>query len=345
MQQLAANSATFAQKTEFSKAKYLKRKKKKYIITIQVQKPTAKTLCEAYFAKVPQKIRQLRVDSLAEILLHSDVKSGARILCYDRCGGLVVGSLLERLSGSGHLLSLFPGQSPAVGIVDQFNFTNHQKSILQHFPISALPNFPKSSLRSSAAATPSPPLPTAVDATPDLGLEPPTKKRKVEESSSAAEPIVPLPALRGGVAEASVLATVEQLKIAAHPNFDALVLVPDDGDDPLEMLRLTYPFLAGSGSVVIYSPYLQPLAECYQDLMESHAVVHIRLFETWHRVHQVLPMRTHPLMQMHGASGFILSGYKVKSSYGTPIPAPSAAHVPTESTSSVVASDSMQVDS
>jgi len=40
---------------------------------------------------------------------------------------------------------------------------------------------------------------------------------------------------------------------------------------------------------------------------------------------QVLPHRTHPMMQMSGTGGYTLSGYKIKSSYLAPIPAAASA--------------------
>jgi hypothetical protein len=36
----------------------------------------------------------------------------------------------------------------------------------------------------------------------------------------------------------------------------------------------------------------------------------LQVSELWTRELQVLPGRTHPLMNMHGASGFVLSGIK-----------------------------------
>lgn len=40
------------------------------------------------------------------------------------------------------------------------------------------------------------------------------------------------------------------------------------------------------------------------------------LQETWMREYQVLPSRTHPMMRMHGASGYILFGTKVNNDKG-----------------------------
>jgi tRNA (adenine-N(1)-)-methyltransferase non-catalytic subunit len=79
---------------------------------------------------------------------------------------------------------------------------------------------------------------------------------------------------------------------------------------PLGALNSTWRFLNLSGHFVIYGEFMQPLVECYQALFSSGCVVNLRLTETWHRNYQVLPKRTHPLMNMSAASGFILSGIK-----------------------------------
>lgn len=43
---LAAGSATFAGKTEFSQEKYKKRKARKYLTFASLQRPTARAICE-----------------------------------------------------------------------------------------------------------------------------------------------------------------------------------------------------------------------------------------------------------------------------------------------------------
>ena len=59
----------------------------------------------------------------------------------------------------------------------------------------------------------------------------------------------------------------------------------------------------------------QPLVECQKLLLDHNLVTKLELFETWTRHYQVLPNRTHPTMQTHGASGFILWGYTVESHF------------------------------
>jgi hypothetical protein len=53
------------------------------------------------------------------------------------------------------------------------------------------------------------------------------------------------------------------------------------------------------------------LAETQAEVNKQHAGIHLRLAECWYRIHQVLPMRTHPTMQMNGAGGYLFTGYKV----------------------------------
>merc|ERR1712129_84751 len=72
----------------------------------------------------------------------------------------------------------------------------------------------------------------------------------------------------------------------------------------------------------VWSEYVQPLVELKQWLHEGGteekeeerdwAVIEARLHENWLREHQVLPLRTHPMVNMKHLGGYILSGYKVR---------------------------------
>lgn len=43
-------------------------------------------------------------------------------------------------------------------------------------------------------------------------------------------------------------------------------------------------------------------------LRQSNRALNLHLREGWFREYQVLDSRTHPLMTMHGASGYVLTG-------------------------------------
>jgi tRNA (adenine-N(1)-)-methyltransferase non-catalytic subunit len=51
--------------------------------------------------------------------------------------------------------------------------------------------------------------------------------------------------------------------------------------------------------------------EISSKLFRDGSAVNIDVTETWMREYQVLPGRSHPLMRMDNASGYILTGIKV----------------------------------
>jgi tRNA (adenine-N(1)-)-methyltransferase non-catalytic subunit len=65
---LIENSETFQKRTKFSQEKYLRKKMQKYQVSFEVKKPTALELCETYSQQAPNKILNLRPDSLGLIL-------------------------------------------------------------------------------------------------------------------------------------------------------------------------------------------------------------------------------------------------------------------------------------
>jgi tRNA (adenine-N(1)-)-methyltransferase non-catalytic subunit len=92
----------------------------------------------------------------------------------------------------------------------------------------------------------------------------------------------------------------------------ALSLLIASDYDPVQVFWRLFPFLSLSSPFAVYCRYPEPLAEIANSLRKITAAVNIELTETWMRQYQVLPSRTHPMMRMDGASGFILSGTKVE---------------------------------
>ena len=43
----------------------------------------------------------MRVDSLAQMLTHGNIRAGMTVMVVDSCDGLVAGAVLERLGGTG----------------------------------------------------------------------------------------------------------------------------------------------------------------------------------------------------------------------------------------------------
>ena len=76
-------------------------------------------------------------------------------------------------------------------------------------------------------------------------------------------------------------------------------------------MKVVFFTLQPSATICVFSTFVQPLAELQEMLINQKMAVNVKIEELWTREHQVLPMRTHPNMSMHGASGYILSAIKI----------------------------------
>jgi tRNA (adenine-N(1)-)-methyltransferase non-catalytic subunit len=92
--------------------------------------------------------------------------------------------------------------------------------------------------------------------------------------------------------------------------YNSVIIVHEDYH-PGEIITAVNDLIQPSACIVIFSTFLHPLAECREQLLQSKSCLFTRIEELWTREYQVLPMRTHPHMSMHGASGFVLSCVKV----------------------------------
>lgn len=99
LDKLAQGSATFAGKTEFSQKKWLKKKTEKYLKTVRIGRPTARSICDLNYERTPTRVCFLRPDSLANVLLRANVRAGSRVLLLETAQGLVAGAMLERMMG------------------------------------------------------------------------------------------------------------------------------------------------------------------------------------------------------------------------------------------------------
>ena len=82
-------------------------------------------------------------------------------------------------------------------------------------------------------------------------------------------------------------------------------------NNPLEDLPPLLPYLAPSGVLVVYSQYQAVLAEVFAALKRSGQWINITMSENFMRKYQVLPMRTHPYMNMFNNGGFVLTATRV----------------------------------
>lgn len=124
VRKMIEESTSFSEKTEFSQRKYINRKRRKYCAQVKLMRSNSYNVAQAMFSKDCKKIGGVRPDSLAQILSHSNVHSGCRAMIYENCSGLIVGSILERMGGSGELLRFYNGGDPSssLGVLKHFAY-------------------------------------------------------------------------------------------------------------------------------------------------------------------------------------------------------------------------------
>ncbi|KAK3749500.1 hypothetical protein QZH41_013480 [Actinostola sp. cb2023] len=98
--QLVENSATFKDRTDFSKAKYRSKKSKKHNTRITILQPSTSLIAEMYYnSKASYKVCDLRPDALSQILTLANIRATSNVIVMEQCQGLVIGAVLERMGG------------------------------------------------------------------------------------------------------------------------------------------------------------------------------------------------------------------------------------------------------
>ncbi|PSS31260.1 TRNA (adenine(58)-N(1))-methyltransferase non-catalytic subunit like [Actinidia chinensis var. chinensis] len=315
VQALIANSATFEKKTSFSQEKYRLKKQKKYAPKVLLRRPFTRSICETYFKKYPARSGYLRVGTLSLLLSMGNVSPHSDVLVVDMVGGILTGAVAERLGGTGFVCNTYLGVTPyPIDIVRMFNFSSetcrrivrcsltdlcssHNGTSVQICQPEEVCNF-----ESQSKEEKSPLCSISMDETvlssekgmldlvPETSISPATKACK---STKAGEK-----------------ASQETINLWKENGFSSLIIATPDVD-AWSIVKELLPFLSFSAPFAIYHQYIQPLATCMHNLQLGKMAVGLQISEPWLREYQVLPSRTHPLMQMSAFGGYILSGTKI----------------------------------
>eukprot|EP00794_Sanderia_malayensis_P012116 gene12115-13367_t len=328
VERILDSSKTFKEKNVYSKAKYVKKKKKKHLAHFITCQPSARLLCELFFKKIGMKTLELRPDTLAQMLTWSNVQSGSNVLLAETCQGLILGSLLERLGTDGQIVQAYPGSFPVRLILNQFNFSKKLKSDL-------ICGFSFENLARIRQAVSETKEEMKSDLNQDLEAELDEEINVKEEDSSTEENSK----IEDDAQEekeykrtnedrqADIFQDTENLPCSAmYPKemqemeedraipylknkLDSLIIATKF--HPQDIMIELIDFLRPSCPFVIYCQYREPLAECYEYLRENSMAVNVVITETWFRNLQILPNRTHPEITMSARSGYLLRGIKV----------------------------------
>ncbi|KAJ9473923.1 tRNA (adenine(58)-N(1))-methyltransferase non-catalytic subunit TRM6 [Pseudozyma hubeiensis] len=287
IEQQLASSESFANRTVYSQAKYVARKEQKHLRLFTPLQPDFGNVCDFWFDKSPEKIRYIRKDALSQVLSFGSVRPGGRYLVVDGVSGLLVGAVLERLGGDGTVIAINDAESPpSLDILPYFNLpTQVTKPVLKIINWAATeqdyaPVFSSQDIQPTSSSSS---VPAATRSAKD-------KQRDRKRQATFRE--------------------VDRVRSDFFAgDFDAVLIACHY--DPMSILRRLKPHLGGSASVVVHSPYLQPLVEAHAQLRSDEEFINISVTEPWLRKYQVLPGRTHPEMTTSSTAGFILHALRV----------------------------------
>lgn len=305
---LVENSTTFEKKTEFSKAKYIKRKQKKYQQRCRIVRCTALSVCEALFRKDARKIMGMRQDTLGQILSYSNVSAGCQILVYEQCLGIITGAIAQRMGGYGRIISVYSGQQPSfLEMLERFNPTFAEQNSIRYLHSGDL--FGEDVVTSAEPAGQDPERTEREKLVWPCPLQAHTRRYMENiDSTEGREEFLAKRCAR--FARKLTRHTAAEAKEALlSRKCDSIILVAKY--DPTSTLLDMLPYLAPSAPFVVYAEYMEPLVECFRELQKQELAINLRLMDTWMREYQVLPGRTHPEMNMSQCGGFLLTGCKL----------------------------------
>mmetsp|Transcript_32926 Transcript_32926/g.129241 ORF Transcript_32926/g.129241 Transcript_32926/m.129241 type:complete len:431 (+) Transcript_32926:942-2234(+) len=300
VQMLAQGNTAFDAKTKFAKQKYLQRKNKQYRFRVKAKKPTARTVCHAYFLKSPEKVMHIRYDVLSLMLNYADIRACTQVTVVDNCNGLILGAAAERLGGFGRILNFFPGRCPAgVDGTRWFNFSEAENRSMIHVPFRFLDRIDQVE---------------ADDDEPLTYYNTESGEKEVDDGLPADEELS-AEGLQGRKRRRLELRNKRpknaQLKRWLKDGSDSLLIA--SRENSLENLSKLLPLLRPSASFAIYNPFLQPLSEIQYALSQTNTASRVQLSEVSILHHQVLEGRTHPVMRdsFGSTGGYVLSGIRI----------------------------------
>ncbi|PLW56532.1 hypothetical protein PCANC_01524 [Puccinia coronata f. sp. avenae] len=344
LRQIQQHSA-FELKSEFSKAKYIKRKEKKFLKMFTCIDPTIHNLSQYLFENHHFAVRGLRPDTLSQMLSLSNVRPGWKGIVIDDIGGLLVAAVLVRLGGQGRIFVINNADSPPdLHLLELFNMPQGMLApmkALNWAQIEAEWTTPEIqellSLHQDSPHPVAPPLhPTTTSS--DILLDqpvPPSSTRPHKEPNNKSKS-------RKKFERVQELLAVRQEFLRGE--FEGLIACSEY--EPESIVTKLLDKLSSSSTVVIYSSHLRPLSDL-QTLLKKSSLslpapasaspmvadanpkpneldrrmrasktefIQITISEPWLRAYQVLVGRTHPEMNGTHHGGFIFSAIKVISS-------------------------------
>jgi tRNA (adenine-N(1)-)-methyltransferase non-catalytic subunit len=305
---LIENSSTFDKKTEFSKAKYIARKQKKYQPRCRIVRCTASSICEALAIKEPRKMMNMREDTLGQILSYSNISAGCQCLVIETCMGVITGAVAQRMGGYGKVISIYSGQQPPfLEMISRFNLSFAENNSIKWLHSGDV--FAEDYVASNDPEAEDPEKVERECLDWPCPLQDHTRAY-LESMGTTRERTDFLAKRQARFARKLTRHTDIEAKeyLLARP-CDSVIIVARY--DPTATLLELLPHLSPSCPFVVFCEFIEPLTDCFREIQRLGLAINIRLSDTWMREYQVLPGRTHPSMTMSQSGGFILTGIKL----------------------------------
>ncbi|KAG9305708.1 hypothetical protein G9A89_005106 [Geosiphon pyriformis] len=304
IKKVVESHSAFEQKTEYSKAKYIKRKEAKFSKVFTPLRPTLYSVWEYFFRKNPGKIRDLRIDTLSQLLTSANVRANIKLLVVDDTQGLVISGVMERMGGFGVVLGIHDNENHNYDVVRYMNFTQNINNSLRV-----------------------------------LSWQQVLKDEEEEVAfDSQDESTLSENDLKGYLRrKAAHYKLKETQQLLWEGGFDGLIIASQYQHESI--LETLIPYIAGSRPIVIYHTNKEVLVNTCVHMRIVKHYLNPQISESWLRNYQVLPGRTHPEMSTTGGGGYILSTIRVVIDQSLPSPKPAYMKLSNHRTSQVVEKD------
>ncbi|KAF3428579.1 hypothetical protein E2986_03599 [Frieseomelitta varia] len=343
---LIENNKSFLDRTEYSQEKYLKKKEQKYLRYITIWKPNISLLHDVYFQLDHNKIGNLRMDSLSQLLSYSDVQSDGLYILYDSGShGMPAAAMLNRIGANteGHLINLHPGNVPQLALVNAMNFPREQLDRLINVNIysflrlyyqgesAVLDKISKkvhnnciNKIKENESKNDDESLVNnEISQIEETDMKEGNLNNinesndKVEHSTNGSlkrkrDESDTHEAVKVTVVKKPKWLMETQYAVELVKGSKARGLVIVAKEHPLNIVTALLPFLGFSRPFAIYHAHREPLQETYMMLKQKQNVINLRLLSNFLRSYQVLPDRTHPDILTSDTGGYLLSGYLVQ---------------------------------
>ena len=346
LETVISNSATFETKSEFSKAKYMKKKKRKYLNRFVVHPASPLVVCETMLVATPRKSLHLRPDMLSLLLSYGNARSGGRPMVWDMAHGLVAAAVLERMGGIGRLLCVQNKERAGLDMLTSCQIPKTSAKCLFKVPFFLLQRINRSrntvtgavsesdqqasdqqasdqqtnkTAATDASTTTKPAQTTAAQTTAAASngeADDGTARKETKDKQGVGGKTV------GNTGNATGKATGTGQKTgrtrAWHQKVIDELKTPCDSlilalrANPIATMHQLFPFVAPSSPIAVYCEHIEPLARAVYWLRSTRQAVNVEIVGSFYREHQVLPSRTHPKMVTNGHGGYLLTGTYVR---------------------------------